>query len=84
MVFFTVCLLLVCFCMSYFTIMPQSSETYDNCPTHAVMYGETLWSIANDYKGNDVSTGEFVYKIKKANNMKSSEIYQGDVLVIPV
>lgn len=83
MMFFTVCAILVCMCMSYFTIRPESRETYTDCPTHAVMYGDTLWSIANEYKSEDVSTGEFVYMIKKANDMSTSEISAGDVLVIP-
>ncbi len=84
MVFFTVCALLVCICMSYFTIRPESRETYSDCPVHAVVYGDTLWSIANEYKSEDMSTGEFVYMIKKANDLASAEITAGDVLVIPV
>lgn len=84
LVFFTVCVLLVCMCMSYFTIRPESRETYVSCPTYAVSYGDTLWSIASEYKSDNVSTGEFVYMIKKANDLNSSEIAAGDVLVIPV
>lgn len=84
LVFFTVCTMLVCLCLSYFTISSQSSETYADCPTHAVVYGETLWSIANEYKSEDCSTGEFVYMIKKANDLTTSSISAGDVLVIPV
>ncbi len=83
MVFFTVMALLICLCMSYFTIRPESSQTYADCPTHAVVYGDTLWSIANEYKGDNVSTGEFVYKIKKVNNLLTAEISAGDILVIP-
>ncbi|MBQ8002066.1 MAG: LysM peptidoglycan-binding domain-containing protein [Clostridia bacterium] len=83
MVFFTVCTIMVCLCLSYFTISSQSSETYVNCPSHAVSYGETLWSIANEYKDDNCSTGEFIYKIKKANNLTTSSINAGDVLVIP-
>ena len=83
-VFFTVCALLVCFCMSYFTISSHSSESYVNCPSHAVAYGETLWSIANEYKDDDMSTGELIYKIKKVNDLESSAISAGDVLIIPV
>ncbi len=81
--FFTVCALLVCICMSYFTIRPESRETYSDCPSYAVVYGDTLWSIANEYKSDDVSTGEFVYMIKKANDLTSAEIAAGDVLIIP-
>lgn len=83
-IFFTVCVLLVCLCMSYFAIRPESRETYANCPAYAVTYGDTLWSIANEYKGDNVSTGEFVYMIKKANDLATSEISAGDVLIIPV
>lgn len=83
-VFFVVCTLLVCICMSYFTIRPESRETYAGCPSYAVAYGDTLWSIANEYKGDNVSTGEFVYMLRKVNNLETSEISAGDVLVIPV
>ena len=84
MIFVTVCALLVCLCMSYFTIIPESRETYADCPAYAVTYGDTLWSIANEYKSEDMSTGEFVYMIKKANDLTTSEINAGDVLLIPV
>lgn len=84
MIFVTVCVLLVCMCLSYFAIRPESRETYADCPAYAVTYGDTLWSIANEYKSDDMSTGEFVYMIKKVNNLATSEISAGDVLVIPV
>ncbi len=82
-VFAIVSVLLVMICMSLFAIRPESHESYEDNLRHAVAYGDTLWSIANEYKSDDVSTGEFVYEIKKVNNLKSSNINVGDLLIIP-
>ena len=83
MVFFAVLVTVVAIVLSVMAINGQSHETYEANLLHAVEYGDTLWSIANTYKGEDVSTGEFVYEIKKINSMKTSEIMPGDLLIIP-
>lgn len=83
MLFGAVALILVVVCMSLFAIRPQSRENYDDNLRHAVSCGDTLWSIANEYKGDKYSTGEFVYEIKKVNNMSTSGINVGDLLIIP-
>ncbi len=70
-------------CMSISAIRPESRENYENNLRHAVSSGDTLWSIAKEYKAENVSTSEFVYKIKKTNNMTSSDINVGDLLIIP-
>lgn len=70
-------------CMSISAIRPESRETYENNLKHAVSSGDTLWSIAKEYKKDDVSTAEFVYKIKKTNKLVSSDINVGDLLIIP-
>lgn len=69
--------------LSIFALRPEGRETYDNNRLHAVEYGDTLWSIANEYKGEGVTTGEFVYEIKKINSLTSSAINVGDLLIIP-
>lgn len=82
-VFCVVSIMLVMLCMMMFSITPKSQETYENNLRHSVSYGDTLWSIANEYKPCDVSTGEFVYEIKEINNMTTSNINVGDLLIIP-
>lgn len=50
---------------------------------HCVESGETLWSVSREYKPESMTTGEFVYELKKANSMETSEIYVGDIIIIP-
>lgn len=69
--------------LSVFTMRPQGSETYEDNRLHAVMSGDTLWSIANTYKDDSQTTGEFVYEIRKINSLKNSMINVGDLLIIP-
>lgn len=47
-----------------------------------VRAGDTLWSLAESFKGdNDIR--EYIYDIKASNNLKSSEIKAGMELIMP-
>lgn len=47
-----------------------------------VNYGDTLWDIAIENKGNkDVRT--YLYQMKKINDLKTSDISPGLKLIIP-
>ena len=70
-------------CFAFFTVNGFGRETYETNLCHAVNYGDTLWSIAAEYKDENESTGDFIYEIKKINEMKTSEIYVGQLLIIP-
>lgn len=48
-----------------------------------VQEGDTLWSIAKTYRGRGEDIRYTVYKIGKANGLKDSFIYPGQVLIIP-
>lgn len=48
-----------------------------------IKYGDTLWDIADRYRGN-TEIRKFLYEIKKVNSLDTSEIYTGDTLKIPV
>lgn len=49
---------------------------------YLVQKGDTRWSIA-EKTGFNVDIREIVYRIKVLNNLDSSTIYPGDVLLIP-
>ncbi len=83
MLFWGVLLMVVCALMSVLTIQGQGQDNYEDNPLHAVTYGDTLWSIAEEYKDENDSIREFIYEIKKINNMRTSEIKPGDLLIIP-
>ena len=45
--------------------------------------GDTLWSIAKEYKPDNMSINEFVYEISASNGVKDGNIYCGQTLYIP-
>jgi LysM repeat protein len=53
------------------------SYTVDVCP------GDTLWDIASAHMPKDGNIRSYINKIKKINNLKSSDIRAGQILVLP-
>lgn len=49
---------------------------------YTVSKGERLWDIAEQYKRPDQDIREYIYEIKKLNNMENSTIYEGQELTI--
>ena len=45
--------------------------------------GETLWSIANNYKSEDTDVREAIYMICQANDISADQLQSGMKLVIP-
>lgn len=45
--------------------------------------GDTLWSIANEYKSEKTGVREAIYKICAANDIKADQLQSGMKLVIP-
>ncbi len=48
-----------------------------------IQYGDTLWDIADRYKG-DIEIRKFLFEIKKVNKLDTSDIYIGDMIRIPI
>lgn len=49
---------------------------------YTVSKGETLWDIAKEFKQDGQDIREYIYEVKKINNMTSSMIYEGQVITI--
>lgn len=45
--------------------------------------GDTLWKIANEYKGENTDTRKAVYEICKVNDIEASDLQPGMVISIP-
>ena len=45
--------------------------------------GETLWSIANNYKSEDTDVRDAIYMICQANDISADQLQSGMKLVIP-
>ena len=48
----------------------------------AVCKGDTLWKIAEKYKLENQDPREYIYEVKKLNNMTSASIYEGQIIKI--
>lgn len=48
-----------------------------------VAQGDTLWSIAQQYKPEAQDVRDYVLRLKKINKLKSSALREGQVLILP-
>ena len=47
-----------------------------------IQKGDSLWDIAQEYKADDVSTGEYIAELMNLNNLTSETIHEGQHLVV--
>ena len=64
----------------------QKDLWYNNRTTQVITvhYGDTLWSIAEEYKPDNVDVREYIHDIKKLNKMSDSTIHGGDTILVYV
>lgn len=75
-------------CISFVIILGFMITTYAGANNttlvdYRVKSGDTLWTIAENYipEGKDIR--EYIYNIKKINDLDNSMIYSGQKLIIP-
>ena len=62
----------------------KNQEYTENHKTRYISKNETLWSIAKEYKKPNQDIRDYIYEIRKLNNMESATIYEGQELIIIV
>ena len=62
-----------------FIKIPKYEETYQKI---IICEDDTLWNISDKYKKPGQDVREYIYEIKKLNNMESATIYEGQELTI--
>lgn len=85
----SVCIFLTC-ALSYNAFVSNASSDLDDVSykyftSIEVVYGDTLWSIAEEYKDEHFydSTKEYVDEVMNMNNLSSAKITAGQNLIIP-
>ncbi len=61
-----------------------SIATLDEAETisYTVCKGDTLWTIAGEYKADNKDIRQYIYELKQLNDMTNSNIYEGQELKI--
>lgn len=49
---------------------------------HRVVRGETLWEITEKYKPKNIGYGEYIYEIRKLNEMECVTLMPGQVVKV--
>ena len=71
--------------MILFVKKPLNDQyNYENTPTieYKIEKGDTLWGISNKFTNKNHQ--EFIYLIKKLNNLNNSFLVEDQILLLPV
>ncbi len=63
---------------------PAASDATISYEVYFVQDGDTLWTIASEYKFGDYSTREFVSEIRTLNGLSKDTIHTGCYILVPV
>lgn len=76
-------------CFAFLTGMNRPAKTakddeHTSYMTYVVQEGDTIWSIAeNNLSDRFPTCRSYVKEVMRANNMKDSDIYPGDLIAVP-
>lgn len=88
MLFLTIFLVLA-LAISYHAILSEATSgtediTYKYYTSIEVKYGESLWTIAEEYASEEYdSINDYIYEVMKINHLKEENISAGQFLIIP-
>jgi len=75
---------MVCiFSITVIVIAFTTNEEIEQTENVYVSYGETLWSLADQYRGK-MAKDEWILYVEKLNNIESKNIVAGALIEIPV
>ncbi len=77
-------IILILILISGFYITTYADANNTLVANHQVQSGETLWQIASMYDHGNKDIREFIFNIKKINNLGSGLIKPGQILEIPI
>lgn len=74
----TILTVLIITLFSHCSAMPKNNEI----ESIVVSTGDTLWSIASEYKKPGQDVREYIYELRKLNNLENCTIYPGQEIQI--
>ena len=81
-------LLILFLTVSYHAILSKATTgeniSYKYYTSIAIAYGESLWSIADKYAGEEYASAEdYVHEVMKINHLQEEVLIAGQYLVVP-
>lgn len=81
--FITSMTILVLIIISIFNLVFANVDKSKTVVEHTVVCGETLWSIATEYKKEGQDVREYIYELRKLNNLDDCSLNVGqDIKII--
>lgn len=74
----TILMVLIITLFSHCSAMPKNNEI----ESITISTGDTLWSIASEYKKPGQDVREYIYELRKLNNLTDCTIYPGQEIQI--
>lgn len=68
--------------ISIFNLVFANVEKSVTTIEHTVVSGETLWSIATEYKKDRQDIREYIYELRKLNNLEDCNLNVGQEILI--
>lgn len=68
--------------LAIFNISIAKSNKETSYIDYTVCKDDTVWNIAEEYKEDNKDIMQYIYKLKRLNNMTSSNIYEGQKIKI--
>ncbi len=85
----TLCILIMVYSVLFFSANKANADDgtkkteYKYFTQITVEEGDSLWGIANKYKGDNTSVSDELAEIKHINNLRSDNIMEGQKIVVP-
>ncbi len=64
-------------------LLLSSASSYETYTVISVVQGDTLWGIATEHNPYQLDVRAIVHDIKKQNQLKTADIYPGQLLIVP-
>lgn len=68
--------------ISIFNLAFANVEKSVTTEEHTVICGETLWSIATEHKRDGQDVREYIYELRKLNNLEDCNLQVGQEILI--
>ena len=76
--------LIVLLCTSKNSVAQADEMVIATYQSQVIQPGDTLWTLAEEYRLPDMTTEEYMIEIRRINQLNSNELVSGEYLILPI